>query len=143
MKEKKTGDYVGAIVGNLIALVFMNTVLLWRQYTQGVILESWVNILWAVNVSLLAQMVGNLILCFYRPSWFSALMRSAFAATGLMSAIVFFMVFPLDFSQLVGMWLNTAVRVLVIMGMAGAAIGFLVELVRYIREACRPPVREA
>jgi len=53
------------------------------------------------------------------------------------------MVFPLDFSQLVGMWLNTAVRVLVIMGMAGAAIGFLVELVRYIREACRPPVREA
>jgi len=143
MREKKTGDYVGAIVGNIIVLVFMNTVLLWRQYTQGVVLASWADILWAVNVSLGAQIVGNFLLCFYRPSWFSALMRAAFAATGLMSAIVFFIVFPLDFSRLVGAWLNTTLKVLLMMGMAGAIIGFLVEMVRFIRDACRVPARQA
>lgn len=133
MKEKKTGDFVGAIVGNLILLVFMNTLLLWRQHTQGVVLESWAGILWAADISLGAQIVGNLLLCFYRPPQFAAFMRCVFAATGLLSIIVFFAVFPLDFSHLVGPWLNTLVKVLTIIGIGGALIGLVVELVRLIR----------
>jgi hypothetical protein len=137
MKEKTTGDYVGAMIGNVIVLVFMNTVLLWRQHTQGVILESWADILWAANVSLGAQIVGSFLLCFFRPAWFSALMRAAFAAAGLLSIIVFFVVFPFDFSRLVGTWLNTLLKVLLMVGMAGTVVGFLVELVRFFRSAGR------
>ncbi len=135
MREKKTGDYVGAVVGNLVALLFVNTVLLWRQYTQGVILESWADILWAANLSLLVQIVGNLVLCLYRPAWFSAFLRTVFAATGLLSVIVFYLVLPLDFSVLVGEWLNTLLRVVLLVGMVGAVIGLVVELVRLIRTA--------
>jgi hypothetical protein len=141
MKEKSTGDYVGAVVCNVIFLVFMNTVLLWRQYTQGVILESWADILWAANVSLGVQIIGNFLLCFFRPAWFSALMRAGFAAAGLLSVIVFFIVFPLDFSRLVGAWLNTLLKVLLMVGMAGTVAGFLVELVRFIRGAAQAAVR--
>jgi hypothetical protein len=137
MKEKTTGDYVGALVGNIIAIIFVNTVLFWRQYTQGVILESWADILWAANLSLGAQIVGNFLLCFFRPSWFAALMRAIFAAAGLVSIIVFFIVFPLDFSRLVGTWLNTLLKVLLMIGMAGTVIGFIVEIVRFIRGAAR------
>ena len=143
MKEKTTADYVGAIIGDVIGLVFMNTVLLWRQYTHGVILESWAAILWAANLSLGVQMVGNFLLCFFRPAWFSALMRAAFAAAGLLSIIVFFIVFPLDFSRLVGTWLNTLLKVLLMAGMAGTVVGFLVELVRFIRDASRAAARTA
>ncbi|HTP58653.1 MAG TPA: hypothetical protein VMM82_07020 [Spirochaetia bacterium] len=142
MKEKTTGDYIGAIVGNIIAIVFVNTVLLWRQYTHGVILASWADILWAANLSLGVQIVGNFLLCFFRPSWFSALLRAAFAAAGLVSIIVFFIVFPLDFSRLVGTWLNTLLKVLLMIGMAGTAIGFLVEMVRFIRGAAHAVARE-
>jgi len=52
----------------------MNTLLLWRQHTQGVILERWADILWAADISLGAQIVGNLLLCFCRPLLFTAFM---------------------------------------------------------------------
>ncbi len=133
MKEKQTGDYVGAFIGNIVALVFVNTVLLWRQYTHGVVLESWADILWAANLSIVLQIAGNLVLSFYRPAWFSALLRTLFAAAGFLSVIVFYIVFPLDFSVIVGDWLNTLLKVLLIVGMGGAFIGMVVELVRLIR----------
>jgi hypothetical protein len=132
MKEKRTGDFVGATIASILVLVFVNTVLLWRNSTQGVILASWADILWAVDVSLGAQIIGNFLLCFYRPEWFAALVRAIFAAAGLISIIVIFIVFPLDFSRLVGAWLNTLLKVLMMVGMAGALIGLAVDLVRFI-----------
>lgn len=132
MKEQTTGHFVGAILGNLIGIAFMNTVLFWRQYTQGVILPSWIDILWAVNLSLVAQIFGNLLLAFYRPPRFYALMRAFFAAASLLSVIVFFLVFPLDFSRLVGNWLNTLLKVLMVISMGVSLIMGTVQLVRFI-----------
>jgi hypothetical protein len=132
MKEETTGHHVGAILGNLIGIAFVNTVLLWRHYTQGVVLESWVEILWAANLSLVVQMLGNLLLAFYRPPRFVALMRALFAAASLISLIVFFIVFPLDFSRLVGAWLNTLLKVLMAVGMGASFIAGTVHLVRFI-----------
>lgn len=143
MREKKTGDYAGAIVGNLILLVFMNTLLLWRQHTQGVVLESWADILWAADISLGAQIIGNLLLCFYRPRLLTTFVRCVFAAAGLLSIIVFFIVFPLDFSHLVGPWLNTLLKVLLIIGIGGTLIGLVVELVQLIRAASHAATRTA
>jgi hypothetical protein len=132
MKEKRTGEFVGAIVGNVFAIAIVNSVLLWRQYTHGVILESWVDILWAANLSFLVQIVGNLILSFYRPPRLYAFFELLFSIAGLVSVIVFWIVFPLDFSLLVGSWLNVLLRVAMIVGMGGAAIGVIVWLVRFI-----------
>jgi hypothetical protein len=132
MKEKKTGDFVAAVIFNIIACVFMNTLLLWRQWTQGVILESWVDILWAANISLGVQIVGNLVLAFSHPPRLQTLMRALFAAAGLLSAIVFFIVFPMDFSHLVGAWLNTLLKVLLTIGIGVSLIAFVVESVRFI-----------
>lgn len=132
MKEKKTSDFVGAIIGNIIAIAIVNTVLFWRQWTRGVVLETWVNILWAANLSLLVQIFGNLLLAFYRPPRFYALMRSLFAAAGLLSVIVFYIVFPLNFSQLVGDWLNTLLKVLLFVSMGATLITASVFLVRFL-----------
>jgi hypothetical protein len=132
MKEKKTGDFVGAVIVNIIVCVILNTLLLWRQWTQGVILESWIDILWAANISLGVQITGNLLLAFYRPPRVQALMRALFAAAGLLSAIVFFIVFPMDFSHLVGDWLNTLLKVLLMVGIGVSLIALVIELVRFI-----------
>ena len=130
MRERKTGDYVGAFFAGVVGLVFVNTVLLWQQYTHGVILDTWADILWAADLSLVVSIAGNLLLCFYRPARLAALVRVLIAATGLLSIVVFYRVFPLDFSTVVGIWLNTLVKALLIVGMAGGAIGLIVELVR-------------
>lgn len=137
MKEKRTAEYVAAVIANIAVLVFMNTVMLWQQSTRGVILESWVAILWAVDLSLLVQIVGNLLLSFYRPAWLSALAQALFSALGVLGLIVFYAVFPLDFSRIVGPWLNTLLRIVLIVGMVGSGIGFIVYLVRLFRAAGR------
>jgi hypothetical protein len=132
MKEKRSGDFIGSIVGDILGLAIVNTVIIWRQYTQGVILESWVAILWAANLSLLVQVAGNLVLTFYRPPRFYAFMEMLFTGLGLLSTIVFFTVFPLDFSRIVGPWLNTTLKVVLAIGMAGAVVGVIVWLVRLV-----------
>lgn len=132
MRERRTGEYVGAVFGNIVALVLVNLVLLWRPWTRGVVLESWVDILWAADLSLVVQIVGNLLLAFYRPAWLDALTRLLIAAAGLLSLVVFYAVFPLDFSVLVGEWLNLTVRIALIVGMAGTVIAGIVQLVRFL-----------
>ena len=132
MREKRTGELVGSIVGNVIAIGIVNSVLLWRQYTHGVVLDTWVDILWAANLSFLVQIAGSFILAFFRPPRLYAFMELLFTAAGLLSVIVFFIVFPLDFSVIVGPWLNTLLRVVLIVGIGGGAIGLIVWLVRFI-----------
>jgi hypothetical protein len=131
-REKSAGDHAGAVIGNIIALVAINLYPLWRPLTAGVVTEGWTRILWAADLSLLAQIGGNLILLFWRPRWLRYLFELVFSAAGLLSVAVFFAVFPLDFSRVVGDWLNTLTRVILILGMLGTAIGVVVNLVRLL-----------
>jgi hypothetical protein len=112
--------------------VLVNLVLLWRQYTHGVILESWAEILWAANLSFAVQAAVSLVLCFYRPARLNAFLQLLSTAGGLVSVIVFFTVFPLDFAQMVGPWLNTLVKIFLIVGIGGTSIGVILWLVRFV-----------
>jgi hypothetical protein len=50
MKEKKTSECIGAMIGGIIGLIVVNSVPLWAHLTNGIILESWTKILWAANL---------------------------------------------------------------------------------------------
>jgi hypothetical protein len=132
MKEKKSIEFVGAIIGAIIGLVIVNTVPLWSHLTNGIILDSWVNILWAANLSMSVQIFGNFILALYHPARLYSFMQAIFAGVGLVSVFVFFIVFPLDFSLVVGNWLNLLVKAVLIVAMFGTAIGLIVNLFRAI-----------
>ena len=130
MKEKKTGELTVSSIANLVGIVLFNTVPLWRQYTQGVVLEDFVRILWAANISFLVQLAGNLSLMFYRPPRFAALVQIFTTSAALLSLIVFFTVFPLDFSQVGLAWVNTAMKVVLIAAMGGTGIALIVQAVQ-------------
>ena len=98
-----------------------------RPYTRGVVLESFVGILWAANISFLVQLAGNVSLMFYRLPRFAALVQILTTSAGLLSLIVFFSAFPLDFSQIGIAWVNSALKVVLIAGMAGAALALVVQ----------------
>jgi hypothetical protein len=112
--------------------VIVNTVPLWSHLTHGVILDSWVNILWAANLSMFAQIVGNGMLAVYRPARLYSLVQGIMAAAGLVSVIVFFNVFPLDFSQVIGSWMNVLAKAALILAMFGTSIGIIIYLVRAV-----------
>lgn len=141
MREKKTFEFVVSVVVNLIGIAIVNTAIIWRQYTNGVILESWIDILWAANLSMIVQVVGNILLAIYRPARMYSLIQAIFAAAGLVSVVVFYNVFPLDFSQMLGNWLNTLAKAVLIIAMAGLSIGLIVNLVRAVSGAQYDPVR--
>jgi predicted neutral ceramidase superfamily lipid hydrolase len=132
MKEKKTSECIGAMIGGVIGLVIVNSVPGWAHLTHGVILESWTKILWAANLSMILQIVGNFFLAVYRPARLYSFIQLILALAGLVSAIVFYNVFPLDFSHIVGNWLNILVKALLILGIAGSFIAVIVHLVRTI-----------
>ena len=132
MRKRSTGGFISSAVFDIILLVAVNLWRLWQPYTMGVVLPGWADILWAANLSLAAQIVGNVILAGYRPLWFHALMQAVFAAFSLLSLVVFLLVFPLDFTRVGIPWLNLALRVVFIVGIVGAAIGAVVNLVRFI-----------
>ena len=127
MREKKTGELTASAVGNAVCAVLFNTFPLWRQYTQGVVLDDFIRVLWAVNLSLLVQLAGSLAMIFYRPPRFAAVAQVLGTAAAVLSMIVFYVVFPLDFSVVGAAWANSVLRVALIAGMAGAGIGFLVQ----------------
>jgi hypothetical protein len=130
MKEKKTGELTVSSIANLVGIVLFNTVPLWRQYTQGVVLEDFARILWAANISFLVQLAGNLSLMFYRPPRFAAFVQLFTTSAALMSMIVFLAIFPLDFSQVGLAWVNTAMKVVLIAAMGGTGIALIVQIVQ-------------
>ena len=132
MKEKKTSECIGAMIGGIIGLIVVNSVPLWAHLTNGIILESWTRILWAANLSMIVQIIGNLFLAIYRPAHLYSFVQLILALAGLVSAIVFYQVFPLDFSRVVGNWLNILVKVALVLGIVGSCIAMLVHLVRTI-----------
>jgi hypothetical protein len=135
MSDKHTGGFIASVVGTLVAMVLFNIVLPLRGWTMGVILPSWLDVLWAMNVSFAAQILGNLVLATYRPAWFYELMQTLFAATGLLATIVFYVIYPLNFAPLVGEWLNILVKVVLIVGIGGSAIALILHLVRFIAKS--------
>lgn len=132
MKEKKTSECIGVMIGGVIGLIIVNSVPLWAHLTNGIILESWSNILWAANLSMALQIAGNLFLAIYRPARFYSFIQLILALAGLLSVIVFFQVFPLDFSRVVGNWVNIMAKVLLVVGIVGSIIACIVYLVRTI-----------
>jgi hypothetical protein len=130
MKEKKTAELTAATVANVIGLILFNTVPLWRQYTRGVVLQDFVQILWAANLSFLVQLSGNLSMIFFRPPRFAAVVQILGTAAGLLSLIVFFTVFPLDFSAVGVAWVNSVMKIALIAGMGGAALGLIVQAIQ-------------
>lgn len=137
-RVKGPGDYIGAIIGAVIGIIAVNIYPVWQPWTMGVVTDAWPRILWAANLSMVIQICGSFVLLFWRPRWLRNFAELVFSAAGLLSVAVFFAVFPLDFSHIVGDWLNTMMRVILIVGIAGAGIGLIINLVRFLAFSWRP-----
>lgn len=129
MKEKKTMEFVGSIIGAIIGLVIMNTYTIWQRFTHGVVLDSWFNILWAANLSMVVSIIGNLLLAVYRPAHMYSFVQLITSLASILSAFVFYGIFPLDFSQIALGWLNNIFKILTIVGIVGGSISAIVYLV--------------
>jgi hypothetical protein len=127
--RRKISDYVAAAVFDLIFLVVLNRVPDWNIVF---ITDTFPDILWAVNTSLAVSLAGNLLLIFVHPSFLHHLLNAVFSLFSILALSVTLSVFPFDFSELVGEWLNTLLRIVLIVGIVGSGIGAVVHLIKTV-----------
>lgn len=125
----RISNYIPSVIFNIILLIVLNKIPDWNIVF---ITASYPDILRAVNTSLIVHIVGNFILIFIHPLFFHHLANAVFSVFSLVAAWVIFSVFPFDFSEIVGAWLNTLIRVCLIIGIASAAISIVVHVVKAV-----------
>jgi hypothetical protein len=139
MKERSLATYMLGLLFPVFGLIIVNSFQYWRPFTGGVVLDSWQDILWAVNLSLAVHLAGYAILIWTRADRFFSLIRAIQTAAGLLSTIVFLQVFPLDFTAWLGSWMNMLFKGLLILGILGSCIGVIVQSVRFVTELLHTP----
>jgi hypothetical protein len=138
MAVKGTRFYaVAAAIGAVILLV-ANLDAVWRPWTGGVITHAWPRFLWAINIAALVQLGGNTLLAFKRPERLRCGIEWLFAAAALGVAIAFAAIFPVELARIGGPWLDFAVRIVAVLGIAGAGLALVVQTVR-VMLGPRPP----
>jgi hypothetical protein len=82
-------------------------------------------------LSLIAAITANVIFFFFNADWFVSLLRFFLNTIGLILAVRMLQVFPFDFSAYTFDW-ALVIRILLILGIVGAGIAILAELVKFI-----------
>ena len=125
----RVSNYIPSVIFNAAVLFVVNKLPDWNI---AFITADYPDILRAVNMSLIVHIAGNLILIFIHPLLLHHLANTVFSVFSLVAAWVIFSVFPFDFSAVVGSWLNTVVRICLIVGIAGSGVSIVVNLVRAV-----------
>jgi len=125
----RISNYIPSVICNIILLIVVNKIPDWNIVF---ITKSYPEILRAVNMTLIVHIAGNLILIFIHPLFTHHLANVVFSVFSLIAAWVIFSVYPFDFSQIVGTWLNTVIRICLVIGIAGSAISIVVHVVKAV-----------
>jgi hypothetical protein len=129
MPRKRLSDYIFAVVFNIILLVVVNKIPDWNIVF---ITDAFPDVLWALNTSISVSIAGNLILIFFHPRFLHHLLNAVFACFGILAVSVLLSVFPFNFTDPVGEWLHILVRIFLIVGIVGSAIGAVVHIVKAV-----------
>lgn len=127
-KRKKSGksEYIVAVVANFMLFYILNNLLSWNV---GFVTSSFADCLWAINISIAATVIGNILLLAYDPSWFRHSIRLSYDLFALNAVYTLYKVFPFSFNQ---GFFNEATKILLIVAMVGVAIGTIVEAIKLV-----------
>ncbi len=127
-------NYIVSIVFNGIFLYVVNKVPDWNiVFITGRFSE----VLWALNLSIVFQLVGNGVLYVYHPLAMHHLVQTLLSGVSALAAYTIWKVYPFALVRLVPSisWLDTFFRWVLLVGVVGTAIGGVVNLVKFLRLA--------
>ena len=96
------------------------------RWSVPFITEGFADVLWAINLSLAASIVGNALFLASDPRWFRRAVQIVLNLFGLLSAYMLYRVFPFDFGP--GPW-ELSVRLFLGVITVGTTIGTIAELI--------------
>ncbi len=124
-KEHHSGEFIVAIIANIILLYVANNLLNWNITFLS---PSFFDVLWIVNYFLITTIIINIIFLFYHPNWFRNLLLVIIDVLGIMTVYTFFTVFPF----LVGDGIALALKILIALFIVGFFISLIVHIVKLV-----------
>ena len=118
-KNSKKSEYIGAIVVNIILLYIFNNLLNWQVHF---ITNALNEVLWVINLAIIATIIGNIILLIFNQEWFRHIIKiilNIFAFTAVYSI---YSIFPFNFSSFLIDWSATIALIFIMLGIAVATI---------------------
>ena len=124
MKRKHSGEYVGAIVMNLIFGWFAMRL---PEWWPNLVTPGYTAVLWVILIAVAAQVLGNLIWLVNDEPWSKALVDAFIQAASLASSATLYYVMPFNFdffaaSQSISMIFHWAILISVIVSAVLLAI---------------------
>ena len=118
-KEKSYNRYRSeAIMAIIFSLVFLYIVNKIPDWNLRFIKESYGAVLWILNVNLLIQIGGNLLISAFRFSWIRYFSRIFMEGASLVTSLTLFYIYPFDFSNYYGLgWLDWFIPIALVIGM--------------------------
>jgi hypothetical protein len=118
--RSRIGEYIANIICNLIFLWIVNKIPDWHL---GFIRDNYMVVLWILNVNIFIQIAGNALMLISGLPAIRYLSRIIIEASGFVTLMVLYYIFPFDFSHFHGLlWLDWFLPIAFIIGMVVSAI---------------------
>jgi len=133
VRTRRAGYLVGVVL-NGVLLILVNGRPGWAAVPF--LTPGFSSVVGLVDLALVAGLVTGLVHVWHDPEWLVALDGVVTACAGLAALIRLWQVFPFDFAGSSFDWPLTA-RIVLVVGIAGTAIGLLVQLLTLARAGVR------
>ena len=120
-REEKSG-YVGTIIFSLIFFYIINNLLNWHIYF---ITSDFNEVLWIINLSILATIIGNVLLLLYSPIRFIHAVKLIMNIISFIAVYTVYTVFPFNFYN---SFYNWGFNILLILALIGIVIAIIIEI---------------
>jgi hypothetical protein len=122
IKREQKSEYFVAIIFNIIFLYIVNNLLNWQVYF---ITNSFNEVLWIINLSIIISIIGNIVLLLYSPERFRHVMKIILNIVSFIAVYFVYIVFPFNFYNSFYDW---GFSILLILAMIGIIIAIIVEI---------------
>jgi hypothetical protein len=121
MKMKaRRGEYIAAIIFNLIFLWIIHHVLDWNP---GFIRDNFSVVIWILDVNILIQIAGNMLMLMLALPVIRYLSLAVMESASFVTQMVLFYIYPFDFSHFHSLsWLDQVIPIMLIIGMGVSAL---------------------
>jgi hypothetical protein len=128
LSEKDPGrsSFIAAIIANIILYYIVNQIPYWNI---SFITPAWGSVLWAVNLSIVVSILGNIILLIYYRQWFRSIVKALMNVFVIYAIWVLYQIFPFNFTT---PGLNLAVQIALIVLLILVMIATLVEIIKLV-----------
>ncbi len=119
---ERNGEYIGAIIVNIILLYIFNNLLNWHIYFVN---SAFNEVLWIINLAIIVAIIGNFLMLVYRPEWFRHVTKIVLNIVAFAAVYLVYIVFPFNFNN---SFFNWGLSILLILAMIGIIIATIVEI---------------